>query len=143
MFKEIIIFPLFHQWVLTLSNKGPMIYIAHLTVLINNTFAKSYDYIKTLIMRGKRRFLLFFGFVLSLSSQSKCFYSYGEVTITGEGLQILTYARHLWPLSSEVFFLACHTYCDTWHPFIWSSPKTRDTHTYYLSFLRMEWSLFV
>ena len=27
------------------------------------------------------------------------------------------YARHLWPLSSEGS-LACHTYCDTEHPFI-------------------------
>ena len=46
---------------------------------------------------------------------SKIFHSYGKVTITGEGLQILTYARHLWPLSSEGS-LACHTYCDTGHP---------------------------
>ena len=37
--------------------------------------------------------------------------------MTGEGLQILTYARHSWPLSSEGS-LACHTYCDTGHPFI-------------------------
>ena len=35
--------------------------------------------------------------------------------VTGEGLQILTYARHL--LSSEGS-LACHNYCDTGHPFI-------------------------
>ena len=34
------------------------------------------------------------------------FHSYAR-----EGLQILTYARHSWPLSSEGFF-ACHTYCD-------------------------------
>ena len=34
------------------------------------------------------------------------------VTITGEGLQILTYTRHCWPLSSEGS-LSCHTYCDT------------------------------
>ena len=32
--------------------------------------------------------------------------------MTGEGLQILTYARHSWPLSSEGSF-ACYTYCDT------------------------------
>ena len=38
------------------------------------------------------------------------FYSFGDVTITGEGLQILTNARHLWPLSSEGS-LACQTYC--------------------------------
>ena len=32
-------------------------------------------------------------------------------------MQILTYARHLWPLSSEGSIL-CYTYCDTGHPFI-------------------------
>ena len=35
----------------------------------------------------------------------KKFHSYGAVTITGEGFQILTYIRHSWPLSSE--FLRC------------------------------------
>ena len=48
---------------------------------------------------------------------SHSFVAYGDVTITGKGLQILTYARHLWPLSSEGS-LACHIYCDTGHPFI-------------------------
>ena len=38
----------------------------------------------------------------------KCSIIYGNVTITGEGLQILIYARHLLPLSSEDS-LACHT----------------------------------
>ena len=42
------------------------------------------------------------------------FHSYGDVTMTGEGLQILTDARHSWPLSTEGF-LGCHTYCDTGH----------------------------
>ena len=45
------------------------------------------------------------------------FHSYGDVTITGEGLQILTYARHLWPSSSEGS-LPCHTLYDKGHPFI-------------------------
>ena len=45
---------------------------------------------------------------------SKIFHSIGDVTIVGEGLQILTYARHLWQLSSKGS-LACHTYCDTGH----------------------------
>ena len=40
-------------------------------------------------------------FVWDLSSHSKFFHSYGNVTIAGEGLQILTYARYLWSLSSE------------------------------------------
>ena len=53
------------------------------------------------------------GFHVPLES----FHSYGDVNITSEGLQILTYARHSWPLCSEGS-LACHTYCDTGHPFI-------------------------
>ena len=39
-------------------------------------------------------------------SRSKNFHSYGDITIAGEGLQILTYAR---------FYegsLTCHTFCD-------------------------------
>ena len=36
---------------------------------------------------------------------------------TGEGLQVLIHARHSLPLSSQGS-LACHTYCDTDHPFI-------------------------
>ena len=34
-----------------------------------------------------------------------------------EGLHILSYARHSWPLNSGGS-LACHTYCDTGRPFI-------------------------
>ena len=49
---------------------------------------------------------------LGFSSHSKIFHLYRDVTITGEGLQILTYARHLWQLSSEGS-LVCHKYCDT------------------------------
>ena len=45
------------------------------------------------------------------------FHSYGDVTIVVESLQNLTHARHSWSLSSEDS-LACHTYCDTGHPFI-------------------------
>ena len=45
-------------------------------------------------------------------------------TIAGEGLQILTYDRHSWPLSSEEGSLACHTYCDTGEPFIMVIPES-------------------
>ena len=54
---------------------------------------------------------------LFFSSHSRFFHSYGDVTITDERMQILTYVRHLWPLSSEGS-LACQTFCDTGHPFI-------------------------
>ena len=48
-----------------------------------------------------------------------------------KGLQILTYARHSWPLSSESS-LACHTYCDTGHPFIMVIYE--DTHAFCRAF---------
>ena len=41
----------------------------------------------------------------------------GDVTISGEGLQIMTYDRHLWPMSNEGY-IACYTYYDTGHPYI-------------------------
>ena len=50
--------------------------------------------------------------VFCLTSLSRIFHWYGDVTIAGEGLQILAYARHLRPLSREGS-LSCHTCCDT------------------------------
>ena len=58
-------------------------------------------------------FVCLFG---SFSSHSKILHSFGDVPIAGEGLLILTYARHLLPLSSEGS-VACHTYCDVGHLF--------------------------
>ena len=55
--------------------------------------------------------------VFVLSSHLRIFHLYGDVTIAGEGLGILTYVRHSWSLSSEDS-LACHIYCDTGHRFI-------------------------
>ena len=60
---------------------------------------------------------IYFLFVWGFSSHSRIFQSYGDVTITGERLQILTYAWHLWPLSSKGF-KAWHIYSDTAHPFM-------------------------
>ena len=78
------------------------------------------------------------------SSHSRIVHSYGDVTITGDGLQILTYARHS-RLSSEGSW-ACHTNCDTGHPFImviaedpWHShlmPSVKQWSCHYL-FLRL------
>ena len=56
-------------------------------------------------------------FVWGFTPHSRFFLSFGNVTIASEGLQILTYALHLWHLSSEGS-LVCHTYCDSGHPFI-------------------------
>ena len=88
-------------------------------------------------------------FVWSLSSHSRIFHSYGDVTIAGEGLQILTYARQSWPFSSEGS-LTCHTHCDTGLPFImvisedpWHShllPSVLQWSCHYL-FLRL-WSIY-
>ena len=42
-----------------------------------------------------------------------------------EGLQILIYSWHSRPLSSKGF-LACHTYCDTGHVYIWPVAELYD-----------------
>ena len=55
--------------------------------------------------------------VWSISSQSRFFLRIWIRHHCRRGLLILTYARHSWPLSSEGS-LACHTYCDSGHPFI-------------------------
>ena len=61
-------------------------------------------------------------FVWSLSSHSRIFQSYGDVTIAGEGLQILTYAWHSWPSSSGGPFIIVISE-DPWHshllPSVW------------------------
>ena len=51
------------------------------------------------------------------SSHSRIFHSFGDVTIIGEWLQIMTYVRKSRPSSNEGS-LTCHTYCDTGQPFI-------------------------
>ena len=56
-------------------------------------------------------------FVCGFSSNSIIFHSFGDVTITGEGLHILTYTWHSWALRNECS-LTCLTYCDTGQPFI-------------------------
>ena len=59
----------------------------------------------------------FFGFCSEFFVPLENFHSFGDVIVAGEGLQILTYARHLWPFIIEGS-LACHTYCDMEHPFL-------------------------
>ena len=58
------------------------------------------------------------------------FHSYGCVIFTGEGFQILTYARHAWPLNSEGSKPTVTRNMRLWC----SSPRTRDTHTYCRAF---------
>ena len=55
--------------------------------------------------------ILFGGF----SFDSRIFHSYGDVIIAGKALQILTYARQSWSLSSEGSW-TCHTCCDNRNP---------------------------
>ena len=68
----------------------------------------------------------------------RIFHSYGDVTITGEGLQILTYARHFW-LFSSVVSLVCHTYCNKLgHPF--TMVISKDPWHSYLLLSIWQWS---
>ena len=53
----------------------------------------------------------------SVANDIQSFFSSSKLRNTGEGLQILTYARHSWSLSSEGS-LACHTECYTGQLFI-------------------------
>ena len=67
-------------------------------------------------------------FVWGFSTHSRIFQSFGDVTIGGKILQILTYARHSWPLSSQGPW-TCHTYCDKCQPFIMViSDDPRQSH---------------
>ena len=52
---------------------------------------------------------------LGFSFHSRSFHSNEDVTNTGKAVQILTYARHIWPLSSDGS-LACHTSVTSWPP---------------------------
>ena len=54
------------------------------------------------------RFGFFCLFFVSFSSSSRIFHSYGDVTIAGEGLQILTCVRQSWPVSNEGSHLLRH-----------------------------------
>ena len=85
----------------------------HVTETIKRLLASRYTYVYSFICN---------------SSHSRIFHSNGDVAIAGKRLQILTYVRQSWPLSSEGS-LACHTYCDMGHPFMMSSPRIRDSHT--------------
>ena len=42
-------------------------------------------------------------------------YSFGDVAITGEGLQILTYAGHSWPRAVKDLSSATLTACDSFY----------------------------
>ena len=68
------------------------------------------------------------------------FHPYGDVTINGEGLQSLTYARHFWPLSSEVFQRAITTVIRDISKY-WSSTRARANHNNCRAFLAVQLSL--
>ena len=60
--------------------------------------------------------MMFCFFVWSFPFLSRIFHLHRDATISGEGLQILTYTGLSWSLSSEGP-LPCHTYCDAGQPF--------------------------
>ena len=71
-------------------------------------------------------------YVWGLSSQ--IFQSHGDVTIAGEGLQILAYAWHSWPLSSEGSLACPHLLWYRASVYIIVISEYRDTHTYCRAF---------
>ena len=98
------------------------LYRAALHVDMNTVFVKESGLRIRVKFILKKSIICLFGVFLS---HWKIFHSFGDVNIAGEGLQILTYAWNLWPLSSEGS-LACHTYCDTGHPLIISEDPSHS-----------------
>ena len=125
------------HFISSVSNKYEIIqtdgYRIHrqMTTTCTNRFAFPHKYLKNLSRDNLQISLLVKKclFVWVLSSHSRPFHSYEDVTITAEGFQSLTYARHTWPFISKGSS-PCHTYCDTGHP----SSKNRDTYTYCRAF---------
>ena len=76
-------------------------------------------------------------FVCGFTSLSTIFHSYGEVTSTGERLQIMIYAWYSWQLRI-VGSLAIHTYCDMGYPFIMVIHQ--DTWHSHLLLIVCQWS---
>ena len=64
-------------------------------------------------------FLCLFGVFFS---NSRVYHSFGDVAITGKGLHISMFARHLWPLNSEGSLLG-NNYCGKGHSFKMGIPE--------------------
>ena len=101
--------PILHERIILLNT----IYKLALESLAIRFFSDKVIHLYQIGLISNRLFVcgVFCGFSYNL----RIFHSYGDVTITGEKLQILTYARHLWQLNSKRS-LVCHTYCNTRHP---------------------------
>ena len=70
-------------------------------------------------------------FAWGFSSYLRNFHSYWDVTSAGEGLQILTCARHSWAIEQSGLFSVPHL---LWHGssfYTGHLPKTRDTRSHY------------
>ena len=84
--------------------------------------------------------------VWSWPFHSRIDHSYKNVIIAGEGLQILTYARHSWQLSLKAY-LTCHDYCDMglscimviseepWYSHLLPSVRQRSCHYLFFKIL--------
>ena len=96
-------------------------------------FLKSIFFCSPLSWSSMSNSLIDWLIVWGFTSQSKMIHSDGDVTITGEGLQSLSYTLHSWLLICEGS-LECHTYCDTGQPFIMVISEDPSTHTYCRAF---------
>ena len=82
-------------------------------------------------------FMLFMFVCLGFSSLSRMFHSYGDIAIADERLQILTYARRSWPLSSGGSSL-----CNAGRPFkLVISEDPWHSHTCIAGLIAVELSL--
>ena len=81
------------------------LYLWFFFLLVSLEIKKKSDFKNEFLIIKSNNLIILFKFVnlfvWGFSFHSRIFHSYGEVPITGERLQILTYAQHSWPLSSE------------------------------------------
>ena len=82
------------------------------------------------LFESKESYLFVWGFTSNL----RIFHSYGDLIITDEWLQIFTYARQSWPLSSESFLAFIMVISEEpWHSYL--LPRVWQWSCHYL-FLR-------
>ena len=100
--------------VLAFKSPAKQIFIIHLCLKVWNAVDIEHKQMNHTLIKYRVLCLLVCFLICLLvwrfTSRSKIFHSYGDVTITDEGVQILIYARYLWPLSSEG--------SSRYHPFI-------------------------
>lgn len=96
--------------------------------MLFNRRKNAFFHLKGATMSFRNAFHFYFYRFRVLGPTREFFIHNMEITMTGEGLQLLTYTLHSWPLSCKGS-LVYYTYCDTGHQFIIVISNDHHTHT--------------